>query len=358
MENLDQITTILEEYHSGSLFCLDIRRQLIADALPGDVPGSVSEMQCDESVLRRLEADLGKYQSYLSAVEFNWIEAAAKEMFITQALMTEDAPLTTDADVQRLSSLNLECEKQLQELQALIDRDEAEVLAMTEELEAGYDLTIKTCTQARKLTNEIADLELELNELKLNQTEDDADRMTITEVTQMATEYENQLQEMNKRLAANQSEVPRLKTLHSKETKVVEQLRAERHTLEKAEGDRRRTLTSQIRGGTLVKIEAGRTWLKSVRRTYEASLGISAIYFFGPTRSRPNKFHIKFTLRHPLEGTLVVNFKDSPLSGTRYISSAYLDQSSQDVEPIVKPFIAESDLTSLIGAVIHFLGQL
>lgn len=131
---------------------------------------------------------------------------------------------------------------------------------MTQELEDGYDLAIKASNQGRKLTNEIADLELELNELKINQTEDDAERMTIAEVTQASAECEKELQTMTERLALNQAEVPRLKALHIKESKLVDQLRITRNTMEKAEGDRRRTLVSQTRGGTLVRIESSRNW--------------------------------------------------------------------------------------------------
>ncbi|KAH9815518.1 hypothetical protein DFH28DRAFT_928052 [Melampsora americana] len=357
-DQFEQINSILEEYPLSSLYCLELRNQLISNALPGDVPSSVVEMKSDESLLRMVDYDLSSYQTYLSSVEFNWIEAVAKELFITRALLTDHPPNTSDTEVHKLSAMNVEFEKQLQELNASISKDEATVLEMTQELESGYDETIKTTTQSRKLMNEIADLELELNELKTHQTEDGAEPMTIAEVTQVATEYENQLQEMNERLAANQMEVPQLKTLHLSDSKAVEQLRIERHAVEKAEGDRRRTLSSQIRGGTLVKIEAGLTWFKSVRRTYQASMGIISIGFVGQPRSKPDKLRVTFSLRPPLEATLVIEFKDLPHSGTRRIASAYLDRSSQDIEPIVEPYIANNDLVTLIRAVVHFLGHL
>ncbi|POW08903.1 hypothetical protein PSTT_07227 [Puccinia striiformis] len=189
----------------------------------------------------------------------------------------------------------------------------------------------------RLLTNDIADLELELNELKMNQKEDDGELMTISEATEAAGGLEPQ---------------------YTKESKLVDQLRSERNAIEKAEGDRRRTLGARIRGGSIAKLESSRTWLTSVTQTYKASIGILSIDVSGPNPLRPTKLQVKFGLRHPLTGTLVIELADSPSLGTRMISSAYLDQSSQDISTIVEPSIRDNDLISLVISVRHFLARL
>lgn len=134
MDKLEEINSILDEFQPSFLYCLELRNQLISEAILADVPDRVSDMESDQSLLMTLDHDLNRYQvllqdsylsnliisslsfsnvplssstflyvqTYLSAVEFNWIEAATKELFIANALLTHDAPLTTEADIQRL----------------------------------------------------------------------------------------------------------------------------------------------------------------------------------------------------------------------------------------------------------------
>ncbi|MBW0467016.1 hypothetical protein O181_006731 [Austropuccinia psidii MF-1] len=369
MEDFEHITNILDEYQSNKLFSLELRRDLIGQEPSSfdasqelddddDRPENVKQMEVDGRLLRTLEFDLDSYETYLSAVEFNWVEAAAKDKFITSAILEQDGLKCTDQQIQAINEENIELESILKDLHAAIEKDEAHVLEIAQELQERYTSSQATYKLSRALTDDIADLELELNELKLNQKEDDSELMTIAEATEIAGELDNQLMEIIGRTSANNEEIPKLKAQYAKESKAVDQLRIERNAIEKAEGDRRRTLGGRIRGSSIAKLESSRTWLTSVTQSYKAAMGILSINASGSDPLKPTKLQIKFGLRHPLTGTLVIEFADSPSLGTRMISASYLDQSSQDISAIVEPFLGGNDVTSLIHAVLHFLVRL
>lgn len=366
-EELEQITSILDQYQSRKLFSLELRRELIGQEASydtsqeldddGDRPGNIKQMEVDAKILRRLDFDLISYEAYLSAVQFNWVEAAAKERFITSTVLDENGLNCSYDEIQKLCEANSGYEVMLKVLQEEIEQDEAKIVEMAKELQDRYTDSEATYKLNRALTNDIADLELELNELKMNQ-KDDSELMTISEATEAAGELERQLVEITHKLTENNEQLPKLKAQYAKESKLVDQLRVERNALEKAEGDRRRTFGGRIKESSMVKLESSRTWLTSVTQTYKAALGILSINVSGPNLLHPDKLQIKFGLRHPLTGTLVIEFVDSPALGTRKISSAYLDQSSQDISAIVEPSIKDNDLTSLIFSVRHFLARL
>ncbi|KAH9442293.1 hypothetical protein H4Q26_005311 [Puccinia striiformis f. sp. tritici PST-130] len=371
MAELELITNVLDEYQSNKLFSLNLRRDLIGQESSStsfdtsqeiddneDRPENVKQMEVDGKLLRTLDYDLISYDSYLSAVKFNWVEAVAKEKFIASTILEEDGLNCSYEEIQRLNESNMEYENMLKASLEKIERDESKILEMAQELQDRYTEAQATYKLNRLLTNDIADLELELNELKMNQKEDDGELMTISEATEAAGGLERQLMEMTTKLSENNTLIPKLKAQYTKESKLVDQLRSERNAIEKAEGDRRRTLGARIRGGSIAKLESSRTWLTSVTQTYKASIGILSIDVSGPNPLRPTKLQVKFGLRHPLTGTLVIELADSPSLGTRMISSAYLDQSSQDISTIVEPSIRDNDLISLVISVRHFLARL
>jgi len=364
-EELEKITNVLDEYQSNKLFSLDLRRDLIGQEAAfdtsqeiddnDDLPENVKLMEVDGKLLSTLDYDLISYESYLAAVQFNWVEAAAKEKFIVSTILEEDGLKCSYDDIQRLNETNLEFEKMFKALQQQISNDESKISEIAQELQDRYTDAQATYKLNRALMNDIADLELELNELKMNQKEDDVELMTISEATEAAGELERQLMETTAKLSENNEQIPKLKAQYAKESKLVDQLRIERNAIEKAEGDRRRTLGGRTQGSSIVKVESGRTWLTSVTQTYKAVMSILSIDVSGPNPLYPTKLQIKFGLRHPLTGTLVVEFATSPALGTRMISSAYLDRSSQDISTVVQRDIQDNDMVSLILSVVHFL---
>ncbi|WAQ84812.1 hypothetical protein PtA15_5A385 [Puccinia triticina] len=368
MNELEAITNALDEYQSTKLFSLDVRRDLIGQEASfdnsqeidtnEDLPENVKQMEVDEKLLTTLDYDLISYESYLSAVKFNWVEAAAKEKFIASTIFEEKGLNCSYDEIQRLNETNSEYETMLKALQAAIDEDESKILEMAQELQDRYTDAQATYKLNRALTNDIADLELELNELKMNQKEDDMELMTISEATEAAGDLERQLMELASKLSENHQQIPKLKAQYPKEFKLVDQLRVERNALDKAEGDRRRTLGGKTKRSSIAKLESARTWLTSTTQTYRAAIGILSIDISGPNPLFPSKLHIKFGLRHPLTGTLVIEFAGSPALGTLTISSAYLDQSSQDISSIVDPHVRNDELIALIISVQLFLAQL
>ncbi|CAH7670451.1 hypothetical protein PPACK8108_LOCUS5162 [Phakopsora pachyrhizi] len=336
MDELDQITSILDEFQTNKLYSLELRRDLIIQessfdtsqdaSTDDDPPESVEHMQVDGKLLSTLEYDLKSYHDYLSAVEFNWIEAAAKEKFISTTLLSDDGLSCSDQDIQELEKENFDYERAIKSIDSSIEEQEAEILQMTRELEDRYTSTLTTYRLSRTLTNDIADLKLELNELKLNQNEDDSELMTIAEASEKTATLERQMFEMSNQLTFNNEEIPKLKSQYAKESKLVDQLRSERNAIEKAEGDRRRTLSGRIRGGSLAKLESGRNWFLRVTETYKASLGIISIGVSGPNLLEPSKLEIKFSLRHPLTGTLIIEFNETTSLGVRKISNAYVSR--------------------------------
>jgi hypothetical protein len=68
--------------------------------------------------------------------------------------------------------------------------------------------------------------------------------------------------------------------------------------------------------------------LNNTTQTFKATMGILSIDVSGPDPLCPTKLQIKFGLRHPLTGTLVLDFANSPALGTLTISSAYVSKSS------------------------------
>ncbi|KNZ62169.1 uncharacterized protein VP01_1304g5 [Puccinia sorghi] len=281
-EELEKITNVLDEYQSNKLFSLDLRRDLIGQEAAfdtsqeiddnDDLPENVKQMEVDGKLLSTLDYDLISYESYLAAVQFNWVEAAAKEKFIVSTILEEDELKCSYDDIQRLNETNLEFEKTLKALQQQISDDESKISDIAQELQDRYTDAQATYKLNRALMNDIADLELELNELKMNQKEDDVELMTISEATEAAGELERQLMEMTAKLSENNEQIPKLKAQYAKESKLVDQLRVERNAIEKAEGDRRRTLGGRTQGSSIVKVESGRTWLTSVTQTYKANL--------------------------------------------------------------------------------------
>ncbi|KAA1071170.1 hypothetical protein PGT21_020162 [Puccinia graminis f. sp. tritici] len=368
IKELETITNALDEYQAKKLFSLELRRDLIGQEASFDnsqdiddeqnLPENVHQMEVDGKLLKILDYDLNAYESHLSAVQFNWIEAAAKEKFIASTILEENGLSCSSDEIQRLNETNTEYVSILKNLHASIDRDESKILEIAQELEERYTDSQGTYKLNRLLTNDIADLELELNELKMNQKEEDVELMTISEATEAAGDLERQLMEMAARHAENNQEIPRLKAQFAKEVKLVDQLRVERNALEKADGDRRRTLGGRTKSTSLAKLEAARAWLNNTTQTFKASMGILSIDVSGPDPLCPTKLQIKFGLRHPLTGTLVLDFANSPALGTLTISSAYLDQSSQDISSIVEPHVRDDQLVSLIISVQRFLGQL
>lgn len=369
MDELQPITNVLDEYQSNKLFSLDLRRDLIGQDPSfdtyqeiddnGDLPEDVKQMEIEGKFLNTLDYDLISYESYFSAVQFNWVEAAVKEKFIASAILDEDGLKCSYDEIQRLNEPNLEYEKKLVALQQSIAADdERKILQIAQEIEDRYTSAQATFKLGRALTNDIADLELELNELKMSQKGDDVELMTITEATEAAGELERQLMEMTTKLSDNNQQIPKLKAQYPKESKLVDQLRIERNAIEKAEGHRRRTLGGRIKGNSIVKLESCRKWLTSVSRTYKAVQSILSIDVSGANLLSPTKLQVKFGLRRPLIGILVVEFANSPALGTQIISSAYLDQSSQDISTVVQRAIQDNDLCYLILAVLHFLSCL
>ena len=148
-EELEKITNVLDEYQSNKLFSLDLRRDLIGQEAAfdtsqeiddnDDLPENVKLMEVDGKLLSTLDYDLISYevregyifsinhfrnllrqllllrawllilrfypQSYLAAVQFNWVEAAAKEKFIVSTILEEDGLKCSYDDIQRLSKL-------------------------------------------------------------------------------------------------------------------------------------------------------------------------------------------------------------------------------------------------------------
>lgn len=368
MDELQTITNVLDAYQSNKLFLLDLRRDLIGQDASfdtyqeidnnGDLPENVKQLEIDGKFLNTLDYDLMSYESYLSAVQFNWVEAAAKEKFIASTILDENGLKCSYDEIQRGNETNLEYEKRLKVLQQEILEDERKILQSAQEVEDRYTDAQATYKLNRAVTNEMADLELELNELKMSQKGDDAELMTITEATEAAGELERQLMEMTTKLSENNQQIPKLKAQFAKEFKLVNQLRIERNAIEKAEGDRRRTLGGRIKGNSIVKVESSHKWLTNVSQAYKATQGILSIDVSGANPLSPTKLQVKFGLRHPLIGILVVEFSNSPALGTRIISSAYLDQSSQDISTVVHRAIQDNDLVSLINSAVRFLGCL
>lgn len=111
-EELEQITSILDQYQSRKLFSLELRRELIGQEASydtsqeldddGDRPGNIKQMEVDAKILRRLDFDLISYEAYLSAVQFNWVEAAAKERFITSTVLDENGLNCSYDEIQKL----------------------------------------------------------------------------------------------------------------------------------------------------------------------------------------------------------------------------------------------------------------
>lgn len=71
MDKLEEINSILDEFQPSFLYCLELRNQLISEAILADVPDRVSDMESDQSLLMTLDHDLNRYQvllqdSYLS----------------------------------------------------------------------------------------------------------------------------------------------------------------------------------------------------------------------------------------------------------------------------------------------------
>lgn len=368
MDELEQVTTILDAYQSNKLFSIELRQDLIGHEASfnnsqdlddnHDCPDNVKQLEVDGKLLRTLDYDLASYETYLSAVQFYWVEAAAKENFIASTIFDDDGLDCSDNETQKLLEANLQHESELKTLQATIAQEEEKVFRMTQEIQERYTGTQATYKLNRALTNDIADLELELNELKINQKEDDSELMTISEATEAGLELEKQLTQISNQLSINYDQIPKLKAQFVKESKLVDQLRIERNAIEKVEGDRRRTLGGRTEGSSIAKLESGRTWFTTVTQTYKAAMGILSINVLGPNPVYPNKLQIKFGLRNPLTGTLVIEFTDCLVLGTQIISAAYLDQSSQDISIVVEPFIRENDLTLLILSVRHFLVRL
>lgn len=53
-------------------------------------------------------------------------------------------------------------------------------------------------------------------------------------------------------------------------------------------------------------------------------MGIKFIKVGGPDQRKPDELHLRFLLRHPLEGSLVIKFEEFDSFGSRRITSAYV----------------------------------
>lgn len=143
----------------------------------------------DPNDIQRLADDLESYKAYFSQIKFGWMESAVKRSYLQRLLgQLEDEPgLVTQADVDQAEDVRAQRKAEVKAKKAEAEQIRQAMVQLVKDVdrELSQNLT-PVIEEARLLTREIQDMEIELGHLRNSRPE--ADRMTVEEANNILEE--------------------------------------------------------------------------------------------------------------------------------------------------------------------------